>query len=253
MPHHAGDPIPVAAEIVSRRAMRRERSIGDLSAVVTGLLLAFNLPPALPSWMAAAGALVAIVIAKQLYGGLGYNPFNPALIGRVFLLISFPVAMTTWSGWQIPVPAAGVDALTTATPQQQVAAVRAAAGDGEGELAIQPLRDPKVEDLRAKVERLESQQYYAEAARTLDQALEIVPDDPALLQERAEAALLLGEHAQAEALARRAYATGSQVGPLCRRHWATIEQSRLLEGDAAGAATAKAQIEQCTVAGVNRF
>ncbi len=106
----------VAAEIVSRRAMRRERSIGDLSAVVTGLLLAFNLPPALPSWMAAAGALVAIVIAKQLYGGLGYNPFNPALIGRVFLLISFPVAMTTWSGWQIPVPAAGVDALTTATP-----------------------------------------------------------------------------------------------------------------------------------------
>jgi len=143
--------------------------------------------------------------------------------------------------------------LTTATPQQQVAAVRAAAGDGEGELAIQPLRDPKVEDLRAKAERLQTQQYYAEAARTLDQALEIVPDDPALLQERAEAALLLGEHAQAEALARRAFTTGSQVGPLCRRHWATIEQSRLLEGDAAGAATAKKQIGQCTVAGVNRF
>src|SRR5690606_24187225 len=122
--------------------------------------------------------------------------------------------------------------LTAATPQQQVAAVRAAAGDGEGELAIQPLRDPKVEDLRAKAERLESQQYYREAAAALDQALEIVPDDPALLQERAEAALLLGEHAQAEALARRAFATGSQVGPLCRRHWATIEQSRLLEGDA---------------------
>ena len=143
--------------------------------------------------------------------------------------------------------------LATATPQQQVAAVRAAAGDGEGELAIQPLRDPKVEDLRAKAERLESQQYYREAAAALDQALEIVPDDPALLQERAEAALLLGDHARAEALARRAFDTGSQVGPLCRRHWATIEQSRLLEGDAAGAAAAKAQIEQCTVAGVNRF
>src|SRR3546814_7102356 len=90
----------------------------------------------------------------------------------------------------------------------------AAAGDGDGELAIQPLRDPKVEDLREKAQRLETQQYYAEAAKTLDQALEIVPDDPALLQERAEAALLLGDHAKAEALARRAFATGSQVGPL---------------------------------------
>ena len=148
-----------------------------------------------------------------------------------------------------PTPAS----LTAATPQQQVAAVRAAAGDGEGELAIQPLRDPKVEDLREKAQRLETQQYYDEAASTLDQALEIVPDDPALLQERAEAALLLGDHVQAEALARRAFDTGSQVGPLCRRHWATIEQSRLLEGDAAGAATAKKQVDQCTVAGVNRF
>ena len=75
----------------------------------------------------------------------------------------------------VPPPAS----LTTATPQQQVAAVRAAAGDGEGELAIQPLRDPKVEDLREKAQRLETQQYYDEAASTLDQALEIVPDDPA--------------------------------------------------------------------------
>src|SRR5690606_40651412 len=80
-------------------------------------------------------------------------------------------------------------ALTAATPQQQVAAVRAAAGDGDAELAVQPLRDPKVEDLRRKAERLEAQRYYDEAARTLDQALQIVPDDPALLQERAEAAL----------------------------------------------------------------
>jgi Flp pilus assembly protein TadD len=144
-------------------------------------------------------------------------------------------------------------ALTTATPQQQVAAIRAAAGDGEGELAIQPLRDPKVEDLRGKAARLETEQHYADAARALDEALSIVPDDPALLQERAEAALLLGDHGPAETLARRAFETGSQVGPLCRRHWATIQQVRLLEGDAAGAAAAKARVEQCTVAGVNRF
>lgn len=150
-----------------------------------------------------------------------------------------------------PVPEA--PKLTTATPQQQVAAVRAAAGDGEGELAIQPLRDPKVEDLREQAQRLEAQQHYADAAKALDQALAIVPDDPALLQERAEAALLLGDPAQAESLARHAFELGSKVGPLCRRHWATIEQARLLDGDAAGAADAKAQVAQCTVAGVQRY
>ncbi len=106
----------VLAEALARKLMRRDCGINDLSAVVTGLLLAFNLPPSLPSWMAAAGSALAIVMAKQCYGGLGYNPFNPALIGRVFLLISFPVAMTTWSAWTIPAPIVGVDAITTATP-----------------------------------------------------------------------------------------------------------------------------------------
>lgn len=144
-------------------------------------------------------------------------------------------------------------ALTTATPQQQVASIRATAGDGDGELAIQPLRDPKVEDLRETAQRLETQQHYADAAKALDDALAIVPDDPALLQERAEAALLLEDPARAEALARQAFELGSKVGPLCRRHWATIEQARLIAGDAAGAATAKAQVAQCLVAGVDRF
>lgn len=106
----------VVAEAGSRKLMGRDLGIGDLSAVVTGLLLAYNLPPGLPIWMAVIGSLVAIIVAKQVYGGLGYNPFNPALIGRIVLLISFPVAMTTWTQWQIPLPAAGVDAVTTATP-----------------------------------------------------------------------------------------------------------------------------------------
>ena len=100
----------VLSEVVSRKIMGRDPGIQDLSAVVTGLLLAFNLPPTLPTWMAVAGSLVAIVIAKQLFGGIGYNPFNPALIGRVVLLASFPVQMTTWSAWRIPSPAPGVDA-----------------------------------------------------------------------------------------------------------------------------------------------
>jgi electron transport complex protein RnfD len=106
----------VAVEALCRKAMARDLGVGDLSAVVTGLLLAFNLPPSLPTWMAIVGSVFAIAVTKQLFGGIGYNPFNPALVGRVVLLISFPVAMTKWSVWNIPSPAAGIDAISTATP-----------------------------------------------------------------------------------------------------------------------------------------
>ena len=143
--------------------------------------------------------------------------------------------------------------LTSATPAQMVASIRATAGDGEGELAVAPLRDPRVEDLREDAQRLEAQGHYADAAAALDRAIKIVAGDPALLQERAEAALLLGDGDMAAALAERADGLGSQVGPLCRRHWATIEQVRLGRGDAAGAAAAKQRVEACTVAAPNRF
>lgn len=76
--------------------LKKPNSISDLSAVVTGLLLSFNLPSNLPWWMVVIGAFVAIAVGKMCFGGLGCNPFNPALVGRVFLLISFPAAMTTW-------------------------------------------------------------------------------------------------------------------------------------------------------------
>ena len=102
----------VLGEWLCRRAMGRANTVGDLSAVVTGLLLAFNLPPTLPFWMAVLGSLFAIVVAKQVFGGLGYNPFNPALIGRAFLLVSFTGAMTTWTATAPFAP----DAVTTATP-----------------------------------------------------------------------------------------------------------------------------------------
>ncbi len=90
-------------------------SLPDGSAAVTGLLLAFNLPPSIPLWMAATGAAVAVGIAKEAFGGLGCNIFNPALVGRAFLLASWPAAMTRW---HLPEAfrAAGVDAVTTATP-----------------------------------------------------------------------------------------------------------------------------------------
>jgi tetratricopeptide (TPR) repeat protein len=118
---------------------------------------------------------------------------------------------------------------------------------------VQPLRDPMVEDLRAQAQAARAQGRYDEAAAALDRALAIVADDPALLQERAEAALLQRDFARAGKLAERAFALGAQVGPLCRRHWATIAQVRLADGDAEGAASAKAQVEGCRVEGPNRF
>lgn len=105
----------VLTEYLCRKLMGRDTGIGDLSAVVTGLLLAFNLPPGLPTWMAVFGSAFCIAIAKQVFGGIGYNPFNPALIGRVALLVSFPVAMTTWSEWHVTAPVT-IEAVTTATP-----------------------------------------------------------------------------------------------------------------------------------------
>lgn len=94
---------------VTRFMLKRASTIGDFSAVLTGVLLALNLPSSLPLWMVVAGAVMAIGVAKMAFGGLGCNIFNPALTGRVFLLISFPVAMTSW-----PIPTTGGH-LATAT------------------------------------------------------------------------------------------------------------------------------------------
>lgn len=83
-------------EFLCRKLMKRENTISDLSAVVTGLLLAMNLPVTLPVWMAVIGSFVAIVIVKQLFGGLGQNFANPAITARIVLMVSFPAAMTNW-------------------------------------------------------------------------------------------------------------------------------------------------------------
>ncbi|MBQ2958642.1 MAG: RnfABCDGE type electron transport complex subunit D [Alistipes sp.] len=83
--------------LIARFLLKRRATIGDLSAVVTGLLLAFNLPIGIPWWIVVIGALVAIGIGKMTFGGLGCNPFNPALTGRIFLLIAYPVQMTDWT------------------------------------------------------------------------------------------------------------------------------------------------------------
>jgi len=116
----------VLFEYLSRKLMKRYNSIGDLSAVVTGLLLAFNLPPTVPLYVPVIGSFVAVVVVKQMFGGIGQNFVNPALASRIILTLSFPAAMTRWAilagripGHGIPGTepiAEGVDLIATATP-----------------------------------------------------------------------------------------------------------------------------------------
>ncbi len=101
--------------LIQKYLLKTKTSITDGSALVTGLLLAFNLPANLPWWIIVIGSLMAIGVGKMSFGGIGNNPFNPALVGRVFLMISFPVQMTSW-----PEPIVSrlqyTDAATGATP-----------------------------------------------------------------------------------------------------------------------------------------
>ena len=87
----------LAFEWLFLKLFKNDGSLSDGSALVTGLLLAFNLPPAAPWWIAVTGALAAMLLGKHIYGGLGHNPFNPALAARVFLLIAWPVEMIRWT------------------------------------------------------------------------------------------------------------------------------------------------------------
>ena len=99
--------------VITRYLMKAPSTVCDLSAVVTGLLLGLNLPATTPGWVVLIGAVVAIGVAKMSFGGLGQNPFNPALTARVFLLVSYPTYMTHW---EAPQGLFGVDAVTGPTP-----------------------------------------------------------------------------------------------------------------------------------------
>src|SRR5688572_28614943 len=157
-----------------------------------------------------------------------------------------------------------------------VATVRAAGRAQSAELEVQPLRDPQVEDLRQQAAQLEAKHMYRGAADLLDRALALQDpkaQDPALLQDRAELALLLRDPAAAEAFARTAIDLGSAAGPLCRRHWETLLQTGLLRAndrvvrageseaqararvDAAAAQVrqARTQREACTIAAPSRY
>ena len=96
---------------ITKFMLKKPSTIGDFSAVITGMLLALNLPYTTPLWVVVIGAIVAIGVAKLTFGGIGQNIWNPALVGRVFLLVSFPTYMTTWGA-----PAGVVDAVSGPTP-----------------------------------------------------------------------------------------------------------------------------------------
>lgn len=118
----------VVFEAICQKIMKKPVTVSDLSAVVTGLLLAMNLPAAAPVWVAIVGSAFAIIFGKQLFGGLGQNFINPALAGRAFLLASYPTEMTTWS---VPNGLEVADAATYATPLAQLKAGHLDASLGE--------------------------------------------------------------------------------------------------------------------------
>ena len=110
----------VLSEYIARKLMKRDNTIPDLSAVVTGVLLAFNLPVSINPLIAAFGGVVAIVVVKQMFGGIGMNFVNPALTARIVLMASFPSQMSVWSE-PFYYLKGSADAITTASPLNQMA------------------------------------------------------------------------------------------------------------------------------------
>lgn len=112
----------ILSEFVIRKLMKRSNTVSDFSAIVTGVLLAFNLPPQIPLWVAALGSAFAIIVVKQLFGGIGQNFANPAIAARIFLVVSFGTYMTTWTA-----PFAyryGLDTTAGATPLTDLAGTK---------------------------------------------------------------------------------------------------------------------------------
>ncbi len=112
----------VLAEYICRKVMKRSSTVGDFSAIVTGMLLSFNLPSGIPIWMAVLGGIIAIVVVKQMFGGLGQNFVNPALAARIILMTSFPTTMTTWPQPLAWLNDSSMDAVSSATPLALAAA-----------------------------------------------------------------------------------------------------------------------------------
>lgn len=131
----------VLFEYISRKIMKRSNTVGDLSAVVTGIILAFNLPSTLPLWMVVIGSFIAIVIVKQMFGGIGQNFVNPAITARIILMSSFPLAMSTWTQ---PLVTRTGEAVTTASPLASLAGITKKA---DMALALENANLPSLKDM----------------------------------------------------------------------------------------------------------
>ena len=140
--------VSVVTAVVTEAAIQKFRKIpvtvSDGSAILTGILLAFNVPPYIPWWIVMLGSFFAVAIAKQAFGGLGFNIFNPALVGRAFMLASWPVEMTSNKFWAEPVASFGaktgqtMDAISSATPLNLV---KTALKDGSAKETVEILAD----------------------------------------------------------------------------------------------------------------
>lgn len=148
---------------------------------------------------------------------------------------------------EAPAPASVAKPAPSQQGLERLAEVRAAAADAGDVIHVQPLRDPAVEDLVAQAGAAEAAGDLEQAATNLQQALELVPDDPQLMQEFAELLLAQDRLDDAEALAQRSYDRGPKLGGLCRRNWATVQLARRHRGDPTGAASAAAQLSRCIV------
>jgi predicted Zn-dependent protease len=162
---------------------------------------------------------------------------------RRMLALALPLALAACSQ---PPPAP--TAAKAETPSRDlVAEVRAVGAEDPDTLDVQPLRDPAVEDLRAAAARHERARDYDAADAALLQALKIIPEDPELLQLRAEIALRRAQYPQAEQLAQASWQRGPRLGGLCRRNWATIRLAREMLSNPAAAAAATQQAARCTL------
>ena len=182
---------------------------------------------------------------------------NTFRIGAAIAVLSLAACATQPAG-----PEAS-DAPDTGARARMVETIRAAGVATDDELDVQPLREGAVEDLRERAAALQAQGRYEQAADLLDEAITRHGDDPAVLQERAEAAVYVGDLDAAQKFARQAIETGAQVGPLCRRHWALIEQVALARAAVAlateqaafttEAEAARSARDACTVAPPARY
>lgn len=159
------------------------------------------------------------------------------------------------------VSVAGCSLFSRKAPEQKpapssrdmVAAIRAAGAEDNSVIEVKPLRDPAVATLVDAAQQDEQTGDYTEAAEKLDQALQIAPDSPDLLQDRAELAVRLGDFTRAEQLARKSWSLGPRLGSLCARNWQTIVETHLRADDQAGADAARKWVQQCHKADIPRY